>query len=31
MDLLEKYPKNDTLLIDNNYLYYDYNQRRLTC
>ena len=30
MDLLEKYPKNDTLLIDNNYLYYDYNQRRLT-
>ena len=30
MDLLQKYPKNDTLLIDNNYLYYDYNQRRLT-
>ena len=30
MDLLQKYPKNDTILIDNNYLYYDYNQRRLT-
>ena len=29
-DLLEKYPKNNGLFIDNNYLYYDYNQRRLT-